>query len=52
MAAGGMLGGLLYDYVSPQTPFLLQLALTVPTIILTIYGIKEPKPEEREDDGF
>jgi len=49
MAAGGMLGGLLYDYVSPQTPFLLQLALTVPSIILTIYGIKEPKPEEREE---
>ncbi|MBS7614975.1 MFS transporter [Candidatus Bathyarchaeota archaeon] len=49
MAAGGILGGVLYDYVSPRTPFLLMLALIVPSIILIIYGIKEPKPEERED---
>jgi len=33
MALGGLIGGLLYDNISPQTPF---------------FRIKEPKPEERE----
>lgn len=49
MAVGGVAGGLLYDNVSPQTPFLLMLVLTIPSLLIAIYGIHEPKPEERED---
>jgi MFS family permease len=49
MAVGGIAGGLMYDNVSPQLPFLLMLILTIPSLILTIYGIQEPKPEEREN---
>jgi predicted MFS family arabinose efflux permease len=49
MAVGGIAGGLLYDNVSPQIPFLLMIILTIPSLILTIYGIHEPKPEEREN---
>jgi len=48
MAAGGMIGGLLYDNVSPQLPFLLMPILIVPSAIITIYRVHEPKPEERE----
>lgn len=49
MAAAGIAGGLLYDNVSPQLPFLLMIALTVPSILLIVYGIQEPKPEERQN---
>lgn len=49
MAVGGIAGGLLYDNVSPQLPFILMIILTVPSILLTVYGIQEPKPEEREN---
>jgi len=49
MAAAGIAGGLLYDNVSPQLPFILMIILTVPSILLTVYGIQEPKPEEREN---
>jgi MFS family permease len=49
MAVGGIAGGLLYDNVSPQLPFLLMIVLTIPSLLLTIYGIHEPKPEEREN---
>jgi len=49
MAAAGIAGGLLYDNVSPQLPFILMIALTIPATLLIIYGIQEPKPEEREN---
>jgi len=49
MAAAGIAGGLLYDNVSPQLPFILMIILTVPSILLTVYGIQEPKPEERQN---
>ena len=48
MALGGLIGGLLYDNISPQTPFLLMIILIVPSILITVFRIKEPKPEERE----
>lgn len=48
MALGGITGGLLYDNISPQTPFLVMLILIIPSIFITIFYIKEPKPEERE----
>jgi MFS family permease len=49
MAAGGMIGGLLYDNVSPQLPFLLMPLLIIPSTLVTIYGAHEPKPEDRQD---
>lgn len=48
MAIGGITGGLLYDNVSPQTPFLVMLLLIIPSILLTAFFVHEPKPEERE----
>jgi MFS family permease len=48
MALGGLIGGLLYDNMSPQTPFLVMIILIVPSILITVFRIKEPKPEERE----
>ncbi|UCD97225.1 MAG: MFS transporter [Candidatus Bathyarchaeota archaeon] len=48
MALGGLLGGLLYDNISPQVPFLIMLILIIPSVLITAYGIKEPKPEDRE----
>ena len=48
MAIGGIIGGLLYDNVSPQLPFLLMPILIVPSILLIVFYVHEPKPEERE----
>jgi MFS family permease len=48
MALGGLLGGLLYDNVSPQVPFLAMLILIIPSVLITAFGIREPEPEERE----
>jgi len=49
MAIGGVTGGLLYDNVSPQTPFLLMGFLTGLAILIIIFGLHEPKPEERQE---
>lgn len=48
MAVGGIMGGLLYDNVSPQLPFLLMPILIAPSILLIVFYVREPKPEERE----
>jgi MFS family permease len=48
MALGGLAGGLLYDQVSPQAPFLVMLILSIPSILITVFRIEEPAPEERE----
>ncbi|MEA2089401.1 MAG: MFS transporter, partial [Thermoproteota archaeon] len=48
MAFGALLGGLLYDYVSPQLPFLLIPVFTVPAVILLVFRVHEPEPEKRE----
>lgn len=48
MALGGLTGGLLYDNISPQIPFLVMLILIIPSILITAFFVKEPKPEERE----
>ena len=48
MALGGLTGGLLYDNISPQVPFLAMLILIIPSVLITAFGIREPKPEERE----
>jgi MFS family permease len=48
MAFGGIAGGLLYDNVFPQAPFLAMLLLIIPSVLLTVLFVHEPKPEERE----
>ena len=48
MAIGGIMGGLLYDNVFPQLPFLLMPILIVPSVLLIVFYVHEPKPEERE----
>lgn len=48
MAFGGAAGGLLYDRVSPMVPFILMAILAIPSAILVMFFVREPKPEERE----
>jgi DHA1 family multidrug resistance protein-like MFS transporter len=48
MAVGGIIGGLLYDNVFPQFPFLIMCLLIVPSVLLATFYVHEPKPEERE----
>ncbi len=48
MALGGLAGGLLYDNMSPQVPFLVMVILILPSILIAAFCIKEPKPDERE----
>ena len=48
MAIGGIVGGLLYDRISPQLPFLLMPILIVPSVLLIVFHVHEPKPEERQ----
>jgi len=48
MAIGGMIGGVLYDNVSPQSPFFLTPILTILSILITAFRVHEPKPEERQ----
>jgi len=49
MAVGGLTGGLLYDKVSPQTPFLLTAFLAGLCTLIMFFGVHEPKPEDREE---
>ncbi|MFX1487048.1 MAG: MFS transporter [Promethearchaeota archaeon] len=48
MAVGGLLGGLSYGIIDPRFPFLLMTVLVIPAILLVVFGVKEPKTEERE----
>ncbi|KPV65371.1 MAG: Multidrug resistance protein MdtG [Candidatus Bathyarchaeota archaeon BA1] len=43
---GQLVGGFLYENISPQLPFILLLASTIPTAILTFLLIHEPKRRE------
>jgi len=48
MAIGGITGGVLYDNVSPQSPFFLMAILIILSILVTVFYVHEPKPEERQ----
>jgi MFS family permease len=48
MAIGGAVGGFLYDNLSPQSPFLLTILLTIPSTVIALVYIREPKPEDRQ----
>jgi len=46
MAIGSAAGGILYEHVSPQLPFLLTIALVVPSFVLTLIMVHEPEKRE------
>jgi DHA1 family multidrug resistance protein B-like MFS transporter len=46
MAIGSAAGGVLYEHVSPQLPFLLTIALIVPSFFLTFWMVHEPEKRE------
>jgi MFS family permease len=46
MAGGAFLGGLLYEYVAPQAPFMLAIACVLPSFLLTLILVKEPERRE------
>lgn len=48
MALGGAIGGILYDNVAPQIPFLLMAASAIPSTIIVLRYVHEPKPGERQ----
>ena len=48
MALGGAIGGFLYDAVAPEAPFLLAVIMIIPSTILILRYVHEPKPEERQ----
>lgn len=47
MAFGGLLGGFLYQSVSPMLPFILAFILTIPCAVITLFLIHEPKQREK-----
>jgi len=46
MAFGSLAGGVLYEVVSPQLPFILMIVCIIPALFLTFFLVHEP--EERE----
>jgi DHA1 family multidrug resistance protein-like MFS transporter len=46
MAIGSMIGGYLYDHVNPQAPFMFAIVALVPSFLLTLALVKEPKTRE------
>jgi MFS family permease len=46
MAMGSLLGGYLYEHVSPQAPFMAAIATIFPSFLLTLVLVKEPERRE------
>ena len=46
LASGSLLGGYLYEHISPQSPFMLAIATVVPSFLLTLVLVKEPAKRE------
>ena len=46
MALGSLAGGVLYEHVSPQMPFLLAIVFIVPSFVLTLALVHEPQRRE------
>lgn len=47
LAAGSLMGGYLYEHISPQSPFMLAIATLLPSSLLTLTLVKEPKRREK-----
>ena len=46
MATGSLMGGYLYEHVSPQAPFLIAAVTVLPSFVLTLALVKEPEKRE------
>jgi DHA1 family multidrug resistance protein B-like MFS transporter len=46
MAFGSLVGGFMYEHVSPQLPFFLAMFSTVPSLVLTLALVHEPEKRE------
>jgi len=46
MAIGSLAGGILYEKISPQLPFLAMIALATPSLCLTLYLVEDPEKRE------
>jgi MFS family permease len=46
MATANLLGGYLYEHVSPQAPFMVAIATVLPSFLLTLALVKEPERRE------
>jgi MFS family permease len=47
MSVGGLVGGFLYQSVSPMLPFVLAFTVTMPCAVLTLVFVHEPKQREK-----
>ncbi len=47
MAIGSLVGGILYEHVSPQLPFLVATTLVAPSFVLTLTKVHEPETREQ-----
>ncbi len=46
MAFGSLTGGIIYQIVSPQLPFLLMIVLIIPALLVLAFGVHEPERRE------
>jgi len=46
MALGMLAGGFIYEHVSPQLPFLIPIAFTIPEILIILFLVHEPEKRE------
>jgi DHA1 family multidrug resistance protein-like MFS transporter len=46
MAVGSLVGGVIYQYVSPQIPFLLTAILAIPSFLIALTLVHEPEKRE------
>jgi MFS family permease len=46
MGGGGLAGGFLYQFVSPSLPFVLAFLVTIPSALITLFLVHEPKRRE------
>jgi len=46
MAVGSLVGGIMYEHVSPQLPFILTIIFVIPSFILTLTMVHEPEKRE------
>jgi hypothetical protein len=46
MAFGALAGGIIYQIVSPQLPFLIMIASMIPVLIILTFLVHEPEKKE------
>jgi DHA1 family multidrug resistance protein-like MFS transporter len=46
MALGNLVGGLLYEHVTPQLPFLIAIISVIPSFVLTLFMVRQPSKRE------